>query len=127
MMTYMAARRDKRIKKILVASSICDMFKAYEEREDVQSALCTCIGGSPEEMPEEYEKRSSLYWADEIKIPVLLIHSKGDTKANFDTQAQPIYDKLKDSTACTFIIHDDDHHGFREEDIPKIIDWLENK
>ena len=84
------------------------------------------IGGSPEEMPEEYEKRSAVYWADEINIPVLIIHSKGDEKVSFE-QAQKMYELLKDHTDCTFITHDDDLHGIHEDDIPKVIEWLENK
>ena len=77
-------------------------------------------------MPEAYEKRSAVCWADEIQIPVLIIHSKGDTQAHFDTQAQAIYDNLKDSTDCTFITYEDDLHGFHQDKDPAIIrEWLE--
>lgn len=123
--TYMSARQDKRVKKIAVLSGICDLFSAYEEREEgMKQVLRDCIGGSPEEMPEEYEKRSALYWADEINIPVLLIHSKGDSKVPF-AQVEKMYEKLKDHTDCTFIVHDDDLHDLHEEDIPKIVEWLQ--
>ena len=123
--TYMSARQDKRVKKIAVLSGICDLFNAYEEREEkMQQVLRDCIGGSPEEMPEEYEKRSALYWADEINIPVLLIHSKGDRQVPF-SQVEKMYEKLKDHTDCTFIVHDDDLHDLHDEDIPKIVEWLQ--
>ena len=125
--TYMTARQDKRIKKIIVCSGIADLFQCYEEREDgMKQVLRDCIGGSPEEMPEEYEKRSAVCWADEINIPVLIVHSKGDERVPFE-QAQKMYDLLKDHTDCTFISHDDDLHGIHEDDIPKVIEWLENK
>ena len=125
-MTYMTARRDKRVKKIIVCSGISDLFRSFEEREDkMDEVLITCIGGTPEERPEEYERRSALYWADEITVPVLLIHSKGDKQANFETQAQAVYDKLKDVTDCTFIIHEDDFHGFHQDDYAVIKEWLE--
>ena len=127
LMTYMTARRDKRVKKIIVCSGISDLVAAFHEREDkMKEVLVRCIGGTPEEMPEEYEKRSAVYWADEIKIPILIIHSKGDKQANFATQAQAIYDKLKDSTDCTFITYEDDMHGFHEDKDPAVIrEWLE--
>ena len=126
-MTYMTARRDKRVKKIIVCSGISDLFVAFNEREDkMKEVLVRCIGGTPEEMPEEYEKRSAVCWADEIKIPILIIHSKGDKQANFETQAQAIYDKLKDNTDCTFITYEDDMHGFHEDKDPAVIkEWLE--
>ena len=124
---YMTARQDKRIKKIIVCSGIADLFQSYEEREDgMKQVLRACIGGSPEELPEEYEKRSAVYWADEITVPVLLIHSRGDTKVSFE-QAEKMYELLKDHTECTFITYDDDVHGFHEEDILKIIQFLEKQ
>ena len=123
--TYMSARQDKRIQKIIVLSGMADLFKGYEEREEqMKQLLRDCIGGTPEEMPEEYEKRSAVYWADEIKIPVLIVHSRGDEKVSFE-QAEQMYEKLKDHTECSFIIHDDDLHEIHEEDIPKIVEWLE--
>ncbi len=125
MTTYMAARQDKRIKKIISFSAISDMFMMYEAREDMRKYLPMFIGGTPEEKPEEYEKRSAVCWADELKIPVLLIHSRGDKVVPF-AQAEKLYEKLKDITECTFIIQDDDYHGLHEEDFPKVLEWLEN-
>ena len=127
MTAYMTARQDKRVKKLIVFSGVSDLFDCYDEREEkMKQVLIDCIGGSPEEMPEEYEKRSAVCWADEINIPVLIVHSKGDERVPFE-QAQKMYDLLKDHTDCTFISHDDDLHGIHEDDIPKVIEWLENK
>ena len=124
---YMTARQDKRVKKLVVFSGVSDLFDCYDEREEkMKQVLIDCIGGSPEELPDEYKNRSAVYWADEITVPVLLIHSKGDTKVSF-AQAEKMYDLLKDHTDCTFISHDDDLHGIHEDDIPKVIEWLENK
>ena len=127
MTAYMTARQDKRVKKLVVFSGVSDLFDSYDEREEkMKQVLIDCIGGSPEEMPEEYEKRSAVCWADEINIPVLIVHSKGDERVPFE-QAQKMYELLKDHTDCTFITHDDDLHGIHEDDIPKVIEWLENK
>ena len=127
LMTYMTARRDKRVRKIIVCSGLSDLFATFNEREDgMKEVLVRCIGGTPEEMPEEYQKRSAVCWADQIKIPILIIHSKGDKRVHFETQAQAIYDKLKDSTDCTFITYEDDMHGFHQDQDPAVIrEWLE--
>ena len=128
--TYMAARNDKRVKRIVVAGGVSDLISVYNEREDMREMLCGCIGGTPEEKPEEYKKRSALYWADEIKIPVLIIHSKGDPRVKYETNAVALYNKLKDSTECKFLSHDDDYHGINpskdSEDIPEILKFLKN-
>ncbi len=124
MMTYMTARRDARVKKIIVCSGISNLFLSYQERDDMKEGLRGFIGGSPEEVPEEYERRSAVYWADEINIPVLIIHSKMDKQVSF-SHAQQMYEKLKDHNNCTLITHDDDFHGVHDEDITSMFKWLE--
>lgn len=125
LMTYMAARRDERVKKALVISGVSDLIATFNEREEKMiNVLITDIGGTPEEMPEEYKKRSALYWAEEIKIPVMIIHSTGDKRADYETQALKIAEKLKKTTDCTFITHEDDYHGLQKVDLPAINDFL---
>lgn len=64
MMTYMTAKQDNRVKRIIAISAVSDLPKAYEEREDMQKVLYNYIGGSPDEMPDEYEKRSAICWTE---------------------------------------------------------------
>ena len=123
-MTYPAARKDSRIKRIIALSAECDLFEAYEARDDMKPVLKETIGFTPEEKPEEYKKRSAVYWADEIKIPVLMFHAKQDKQVSY-SQAEKLYEKLKDNTDCTFITYDDDIHGIvHEKDYQTIRDWL---
>jgi dipeptidyl aminopeptidase/acylaminoacyl peptidase len=123
-MTYPAARKDSRIKRIIALSALCDLFEAYEDRDDMKTVLKETIGFTPEEKPEEYKERSAVYWADEIKIPVLMFHAKQDKQVPY-SQAENLYEKLKDNTDCTFITYDDDIHGIgHEKDYQTIRDWL---
>jgi dipeptidyl aminopeptidase/acylaminoacyl peptidase len=124
-MTYPAARKDSRIKRIIALSALCDLFEAYEVRDDMmKTVLKETIGFTPEEKPEEYKKRSAVYWADEIKIPVLMFHAKQDKQVPY-SQAENLYEKLKDNTDCTLITYDDDLHGMvHEKDYQTIRDWL---
>ena len=125
-MTYPAARQDSRIKRIIGMSAVTDLFDSYESRDDkMKSVLIETVGCTPQENPEEYKKRSAVYWADEITVPVLLIHSKGDQLVSY-RQAEELYTKLKDHTECRFISHDDDKHSIpHQEDITAIREWLE--
>lgn len=53
-MTYMTARRDQRVKKIIVCSGVSDLSATFDEREEgMKEVLIRCIGGTPEEKPEE--------------------------------------------------------------------------
>ena len=125
-MIYQAARDDKRVKWVIAVSAESDVKSAYYERDDMSSVLYKCIGGTPEDLPEEYEKRSAIYWYDKIKVPVLMIHSKKDERVPF-SHAEALYEKLKNVTECKFVTYEDDTHGFHPEDTEVINEWLENK
>lgn len=125
MMSYMTARTDSRIKGIIAISAVSDLAKAYEEREDMKNILENSIGGSPTDLPDEYEKRSAICWADEIKVPVLMIHSKLDEMVSY-SQAESLNAEFeKNNLDCTFITYDDDVHGLHNEDAEKINNWIE--
>ncbi len=124
-MTYQAARQDSRIKRIISMSAVTDLFDCYESRDDdMKKVLVETIGCTPQENPEEYQKRSAVYWADEIRVPVLFIHSKGDQQVSY-RQAEELYTKLQDHTDCKFMSHDDDSHcALQKEDLAAIREWL---
>ena len=123
-MTYPAARQDSRIKRIIALSAVCDLFASYDDRDDMKTVLEETIGYTPQEAPEEYEKRSAVYWADEIKVPVLMFHSKLDKQVSY-SQAEELYEKLKDVTDCTLITYEDDSHAIiHQEDYQTVRDWL---
>lgn len=124
MMSYMLARQDDRVKKIIAVSAVSDLFQSYEEREDMQNLLFNYIGDTPEHNRGEYEKRSAVFWADEISVPVLIIHSKYDEQVSF-SQAQVFCDKLKlTNENVTFVVRDDSVHGLSRKDSDEIKEFL---
>ncbi len=126
-MTYPAARQDKRIKRIIALSAVCDLFSSYESRDDMKTVLEETIGATPQEKPDEYKKRSAVYWADEIKVPVLIFHSKQDKQVPYK-QSEELYNKLKNHTESKLITHDDDKHAeIQIDDVPVIREWLNTK
>lgn len=125
MMTYMTARQNDRVKRIIAISAVSDLFQSYEAREDMQKLLYNYIGTTPEQNPEEYEKRSAIYWTEEITVPVLIIHSKYDEKVSF-SQAEDLYKKLKQNNKhMYFSVRDDNIHGLSDGDLEVILDWLD--
>lgn len=127
MMTYEAIRRDDRIKKAVVVSGVADLFMWYEERADMRLGLVTFIGGTPDKLPEEYEKRSATYWADELKCPILLIHSKLDPRVSY-AQAEKMVQCLEEAgMEYKVVSYEDDAHGYHYEDFEIITDWLKEE
>lgn len=125
MMSYIVARQDSRVKGIVAVSAVSDLFSSYEDREDMRELLINYIGTTPEISPGEYEKRSAVYWTEDINIPVLIIHSKGDNKVSF-AQAKSLHTKLSETNSnCTMITYEDSVHGLHSQDAQKISDWIQ--
>lgn len=127
MMSYLSAKADDRVKRVVAVSAPTDLIEMYNQREDMQDVLKGSIGGTPTDLPEEYKKRSAVYWADEINVPVLIIHSKGDETVPYN-QSEKMAEKLKEyNKDYIFISHDDNTHGFHKEDTEIIYKWLNNE
>lgn len=125
MMTYQVISRDDRVDKAVVVSGIADVFDVYEKRHDMRSVLKELIGGTPKEVPEEYEKRSAVYFAKDILCPVLIIHSKQDEKVPY-TEAENMVECLEEaSMEYKFVVYEDDVHGFHPKDFGIIKKWLD--
>ena len=75
-------------------------------------------------MPDEYKKRSALYWSKDINIPTLIIHSKYDKQVSF-TQAESLYDKLSATNQeVSLLVRDDSVHGLSNDGTQEILDFL---
>ena len=81
------------IKAAACVSGVYDVTNSYNSREDMREMLARRIGGTPEECPEEYAKRSAVTFADKINTPLILVHSTGDTQVPY-TQAQAFASEL---------------------------------
>lgn len=73
MMTYLACTLDKRIRAAAVLAGLADSVMMYETREEsMKQVYHELVGGSPEEYPEEFKKRSAVCWADKIIPPIMI-------------------------------------------------------
>ena len=126
MMTYEALREDQRIHKAVVVAGVADCSMSYEERSDMQPLLQELIGGTPKQLPEEYEKRSAIAWADQINTPLLIFHTTGDDKVSIkqvDKLVEQLKKYQKDYEYVTFDLNV--HGDLRKTDVEKIRKWLQ--
>ena len=113
------------VKKAVVISGLAEAFMSYDERNDMQTVYKELVKAIPTTNPAEYEKRSATYWADEIKCPILIIHSKLDEKVSYN-QAEKMVKALEETgKEYKFINYEDDVHGLHPEDFSIIMEWCE--
>ena len=64
-----------RIKGCAVSEVISDLALYAEARgEQVKNLIASAVGGSAEELPEEYKKRSAVNFFDRLTCPMLILH-----------------------------------------------------
>jgi len=99
----LAAERDASVKAVVAEAGFCDAVGIYENAVSHSDdpvmkynmdQLLPLVGGTPEELPEEYRVRSAIYGADRIEAAVLLIHGSQDPLIPVE-QAYRMYDALR--------------------------------
>lgn len=71
------------ITSVVTWSGVSDIVFTYKERKDMRRMMKRVIGGTPNNMPDEYRNRTALFRVDEIDAPVLIIHGMIDENVSF--------------------------------------------
>ena len=101
------------------------MVEQEQKKFDMQIVFDELVKATSKNDPIAYEKRSATYWADEIKCPLLIIHSKQDEKVAFG-QAEKMIQALEDAgKEYKFVSYEDDVHGLHPEDQQIIMEWCQ--
>lgn len=113
-------------KQAVVVAGVADCTMNYEEREDMRSLLTELIGGTPEQLPEEYSRRSAVAWADEINTPLLIFHTTGDDKVSIKQADKLVKQLKKNQKDYEYVTFESNIHGdLRKTDVEKIRKWLQ--
>ncbi|MHC0039590.1 alpha/beta hydrolase family protein [Pseudoneobacillus sp. C159] len=129
MMTYLAVKHGMNLKAAAVVGGVSDLFKVYYDRADMQSQVLEPLVGNPIKDSGEYMKRSAVYWADELNVPLLILHGDADSHVSVK-QAENLAAKLKEyNKEYKFISYPGGNHGLgthREQILKEIDQWFES-
>lgn len=97
----LAAARDPRIKAVVAEAGFYDAVGLYNNiasstdpaAEALKNELLPMVGGTPEQVPQEYAVRSALNQVDTIRAAVLIIHGEKDPLCPVE-QARRLYQAL---------------------------------
>ena len=83
MMAYLCAASDRRIRAVAIGAGVADCVMMYNRREQaMKQVFHELVGGSPEQLPEEFRRRSAVCWAERIEAPVLICQGTGDWRVD---------------------------------------------
>lgn len=129
MQTCLALLNDNNnlIKAAACVSGVYDVADLYNSRTDMQQMLVRRIGGTPEQCPQEYQKRSAIHFVEQINTPLLIIHSTGDSSVPY-AQAQEFVQALEtNGKTVEFVTREDNYHSITSsEELVNIFEQLQN-
>ncbi|MFC4737290.1 alpha/beta hydrolase family protein [Bacillus daqingensis] len=128
MMTTRAIQEGMDIQAAAVVGGATDIRELYEnDRPEMRPLLAELIG-VPDEVPEEYEKRSAVHWAEEINAPLLLLHGEADEQVPVE-QAEKLHEAMNAAgQESSLLTYEGDDHSVQENwDAAQveILDWFE--
>jgi dipeptidyl aminopeptidase/acylaminoacyl peptidase len=97
---------------------------------DLQSWTEWEFGGKPWEQPEKYRKNSPLTYADKVKTPTLVLHSRDDRRCPYP-MGVAFHRALKSRGVPTeLVMYPDEGHGIkqprhREDVLRRVLAWFE--
>lgn len=134
-MTYIALKRGIPVKAAAVIAGVSDLKAWADTRPDMLNGDETYDGFAKvwpdyeHSSAEQYRARSAVYWAGEINVPVLILHSRTDKLCPV-TQALRMTEALQEKGKVYGLqIYEHDGHSLplnREDRNRRIIDWFNN-
>jgi len=134
-MTYLAIKRGIPIKAAAVIGGVTDVKAWVDARPDMNLVKGNpYIDGFANIWPDyehnaeaEYRTRSAVYWADQINVPILILHSRTDRMVPV-TQALRMAEALQEKGKVYALrIYENDWHPLpqnREDRDRLIVDWF---
>lgn len=78
LMTYLAIRNQLDLRAAVVMCGPTDLLDLYEQREESMKEILRRLVGEPSINSDEYSKRSPIQWADQINVPLFIMHGAED-------------------------------------------------
>lgn len=117
-MTFEIIRMDERVKAAIVTGSVPDLVAVYNQRDEAMKGMLVYrVGGTPEEVPAEYTKRSAIQWFEEINIPLLIFHTVDDTRAPIGPVDEFVWLLESLGKEVTYVRREEGGHGWSDTEM----------
>lgn len=127
MMALMALRGQPPVKAAVLIAPVTDYFSFEKQRPDLEALLNTIIPGMPGNKQEAYTHRSAVCWADEISVPLLIMHGDADTTCDLSQSVALVNALEKHGKQYKLIIYPGgDHHliDYQDDINQQALEWF---
>jgi len=131
MMTLLSIKAGANIRAAAIVGAMTDLAATYrEEKSWLRRLGLRFLIGAPVDESEAYKQRSAVYWAENIRVPLLILHGSADPKISV-SQARRLAEKLRSLGAIHELVvyeggdHDLDTDAFDRD--RRVIEWFDNR
>ncbi len=131
MMTYLALKKSNKIKAAVIGNGPSNLFNTIADRPIIETkVLAECVPNYYENKTVELQKRSAIFWAEELnKSSLLLLCGTKDQRVNYQQSVQ-MGEKLA-AIGYDFELqqYDTDHFFTNKKEVlnKAVIDWFNKK
>lgn len=129
-MAMQAAKECPDVGPVVVWGGVSDLFDTYEERVDLRRMLKRVVG-HPRKQAEAYERRSPVYWTEQVKVPVMIVHGTNDTQVNLSHARKLAAALERAGKDYAMELYEGLEHRFPKEDDKRALDavfaWIKRK
>ncbi|MFC0211249.1 alpha/beta hydrolase family protein [Paenibacillus chartarius] len=126
----LTAKECEGVGPVVIWGGVSDLFQTYEERVDLRRMLKRVVG-HPKKNEQEYVKRSAIYWADQLRSPIMIVHGSADPQVGVE-QARKLARALEAAgKEYAMELYDGLPHRFPKEEDERALDsvfgWIKGK
>ena len=128
MMTYLALQHNMPVNAVAVGGGLTDLVSEGKRRPALANVWRALSPGFEQRGEALLRKRSAVYWAEQINVPVFILHGGADWRAEPRSQAQAFAKRLQElGKTYELIIYPDDDHGLslnRADSDRRVVEWF---
>ena len=128
-MTYQSIRRKAPIRAAAVLSGLADLRQNLNVRPDMRQDFVETIPNFAEHEVESLQDRSAVHWANEINVPVLLMHGTADWRVYAVEPLRLAQELQRLNKTYQLMMFADDSHGLpahRSEAFSAAVEWFKS-
>jgi dipeptidyl aminopeptidase/acylaminoacyl peptidase len=128
MMTYLALQHNIPVNAVAVGGGLTDLVSEGKRRPALANVWRALSPGFEKRSEELLRERSAVYWAEQINVLVLILHSGADWRSEPKSQARAFATRLHElGKTYELIIYPDDDHGLSlnsADSDRRVVEWF---
>jgi len=128
MMTYLAIKNGAPLSAAVGIAGVADLRQSAQERPEMQKNVYSRLIPANTDAPEDiYRSRSAVAWANELNVPLLLLHGDADEAVDVSHSIRLEEALKKAGRECELLVYPGGNHAlfrFWDDVLTRCLQWM---